>query len=249
MFNKTCMVVMLLISTIIFANEKQMKLNGADGPYIYHENGNLRVVSVDSLNKITDTITTKDTFVCEVENEDRDSFTFKLQNEFAITPSHYEKPKKMLAISDIEGNFNAFYSLLISNKVIDNNLNWVYGAGHLVLVGDFVDRGENVTQCLWLIYKLDYQSKQAGGQVHFILGNHEVMTFKARTRYIAEKYIALAQQVFAKEDNKLAYKELFSRNSELIRWMKTKNFIEKIGDVIFVHAGLSSDIMNKEMSF
>jgi len=48
----------------------------------------------------------------------------------------------------------------------------------LVLVGDCVDRGQEVTQVLWLIYKLEIAAKNKGGSVHFVLGNHEIMNFQ-----------------------------------------------------------------------
>jgi hypothetical protein len=33
------------------------------------------------------------------------------------------------------------------------------------LNGDFVDRGENVTQVLWLIYKIENQAQKQGGKL------------------------------------------------------------------------------------
>ena len=82
-------------------------------------------------------------------------FSFKLMREHKVSPAIYPSPEKLLAISDIEGNFNALQSFLKNNGIVDSNYNWTYGNGHLVLVGDFVDRGNNVTQVLWLIYKLE----------------------------------------------------------------------------------------------
>ena len=79
---------------------------------------------------------------------------------------------------NIEGNYYSFVNLLIGNKITDNNLNWIYGTGQLVLNGDMVDRGEYVTQVLWLIYKLEQEASAAGGHVHFILGNHEAMNLE-----------------------------------------------------------------------
>jgi len=56
--------------------------------------------------------------------------------------------------------------LLQVNGVIDHALNWSYSSGHLVLIGDMVDRGNNVVPLLWLIYKLEGEAKLAGGDVH-----------------------------------------------------------------------------------
>jgi hypothetical protein len=86
-----------------------------------------------------------------------------------------KKVNKLIAISDIEGNFMAFTETAAANGVIDTNFNWTFGEGHLVLTGDFFDRGTQVTEVLWLIYSLEEKAKDAGGYVHYILGNHEIM--------------------------------------------------------------------------
>jgi len=57
----------------------------------------------------------------------------QLQNEKPESPY----VNKMLVISDIEGNFAAFRKLLQGNGVIDENFNWTFGNGQLVLTGDF----------------------------------------------------------------------------------------------------------------
>ncbi|WAC03282.1 hypothetical protein N7U66_06875 [Lacinutrix neustonica] len=67
----------------------------------------------------------------------------------------------MVVISDIEGNYEAFASFLFANKIMDENHNWIFGTGHLVLVGDFVDRGKNVTQVLGLFTSLSIKQKSS----------------------------------------------------------------------------------------
>ena len=38
------------------------------------------------------------------------------------------------------------------------------------------------------------------------------------------------------------YQSLYDENSELGRWLRTKNIVEKIGDVMFMHGGISGNI-------
>ncbi len=45
-----------------------------------------------------------------------------------------------------------------------------------------------MTECLWLIYSLEEKAKAAGGYVHFILGNHEIMNMQGDFRYVQDKY-------------------------------------------------------------
>lgn len=49
--------------------------------------------------------------------------------------------EKLLVIFDIEGNFDVFVNFLKGNEVINEDYEWIYGLGYLVLVGDFFDRG------------------------------------------------------------------------------------------------------------
>jgi len=145
----------------------------------------------------------------------------------------------MLIISDIEGNFKGFKSILLGNKIIDSNFHWTFGKNHLVLVGDFFDRGINVSECLWLIYKLEQEAEQQGGKVHFILGNHEIMNLQGNLKYVRSKYFKNADTLH------LAYKKWFAQNTEAGRWLRTKNAVEKIGDYVFVHAGISKNFPEK----
>jgi hypothetical protein len=110
-------------------------------------------------------------------------------------------------------------------------------------VGDFVDRGLNVTQCLWLIYKLEQQASKYGGNVHFILGNHEIHNLQGVNYHLRSNYKRLARKL------DLDYtKDFYGINSELGRWLRTKNTLEKIGDILFVHAGISQEIIDLKLS-
>src|SRR5262245_51015590 len=139
----------------------------------------------------------------------------------------------MLVISDIEGNFDGFRKLLQGNGVIDENFNWTYGKDHLVLVGDFVDRGKMVMEVLWLIYSLEEKAKEAGGYVHYVLGNHEIMNMSGEIDYVQQRYIEHAALM-----NK-PYMQLFGPDAEIGRWLATKNVVERVGNILFTHGGIS----------
>lgn len=210
----------------------------SDGPIIIYENNkiiNYQIFPKDTLfttNKVE--INKQDTLTCYVD-ETKDTFKFQLKDSLIIEPTEYVLPSKMLVISDIEGNFKGFKSILLGNKIIDKKLNWTFGNNHLVLVGDFFDRGLNITECLWLIYKLEKEAELQGGKVHFILGNHEMMNLKGQLKYVRDKYDDNADTL------KLDYEKWYANNTELGSWLRTKNGVEKIGDYLFVHAGISKD--------
>ncbi len=164
------------------------------------------------------------------------TFAVTLKGNLQNEKSEFPLVKKILLLSDIEGNFTAFRKLLQAGSVIDENFNWTFGEGHLVLAGDFFDRGQQVTEVLWFIYYLEEKAKAAGGYVHFILGNHEIMNLVGDLRYTQQKYLENAKLFTS------GYMELYNKNSELGRWLLTKNIVEKIGDLLVLHGGISASM-------
>lgn len=230
-------------SDYVNAEEEDSSGPGSDGPVIIYENGEITGYSIvregSEYKIITAKVTKEETFSCHID-ETNSGFSFRLKDTIATEPYEYELPAKMLIISDIEGNFMGFSEILKGSGVIDSNFNWNFGDGHLVLAGDFFDRGINVTECLWLIYKLENEALQQGGKVHFILGNHEMMNLKERYKYVRKKYFINSDTL------NLDYSRWYSLDSELGRWLRSKNCIEKIGDFLFLHAGISKDFPYNE---
>lgn len=210
-----------------------------DGPYIFHENGITHgyYISDDKANPLSSLI-----HLSSATDQPAKDFHFPLQKNLKAMPAIYPAPSKMLVLSDIEGNFGSFRQLLQANGIIDENYNWRFGQGHLVLAGDMFDRGSQVTECLWLIYSLEAKAKTAGGMVHFILGNHEIMNLQGNHNYVHEKYLKSAELM----DKSLT--ELYNENSELGRWLRTKNIVEKIGNMLFLHGGISRELAQLPVS-
>jgi hypothetical protein len=237
----------------LLINEYQkLHLTGVDGPYLVLLNDSVaectQVTNYTGQLEIEFSTGGFASFQCLVDNEDGNRFTFFVQNETEVPLGYYDAPEKIIALSDIEGNFNALYSLLISNGVMDSSYRWTFGTNHLVIGGDVMDRGKNVTQAVWLLYHLEKRARHHGGRVHFILGNHELMNLEGDISYVDEKYLALAQQTSSQQDLVLAYKELMSNNTVMTDWMKQKNCIVKIGRTLFLHGGISPELMVKKLS-
>ncbi len=218
----------------------------ADGPYVFYKKKLVLVRSVErqsdgTLAVIREIYNSKDdvpALVCKVDNAARSQFKVRLHSDYTPPPSTYEQPEKLFALADIEGNFDAFVTILKGNGIINDKFEWTFGKGHLVLNGDFFDRGNNVTAVLWLIYELERQAALKGGMVHFIIGNHEEMTFRGDTRYVTDKYFQVASAF------NTSYTSLFAPNTELGQWLRSKNVIEKIGNTLFAHGGLSPNLAN-----
>ena len=157
-------------------------------------------------------------------------------------PDTYGGVKKVIAISDIHGEFDQMIKLLQGNGVIDAQHHWNWGEGHLVIVGDIFDRGDQVTETFWFVHQLEREARIDGGWVHFILGNHESMVLRGDLRYVHEKYRNTAEMLRIRGD------DLFGPETEIGRWLRTKHTIIKINDILFVHGGLSPELVRQDLS-
>ena len=96
----------------------------------------------------------------------------------------WEGVRRVVALGDVHGRYAELVRLLLGTPLVDNTLNWVGGSAHLVLCGDLVDRGPRDRAVLDLVRRLQTQARSAGGEVHALLGNHEVMNLIRDFRYV-----------------------------------------------------------------
>ncbi len=155
-----------------------------------------------------------------------------------IEPDAFEGVSKILAVSDIHGEYAVLVDLLVASEVIDDYLHWIWGDGHLVFLGDVFDRGDMVTETLWLIYRLEREAKAAGGRVHYVLGNHEHLVVQGVERYVNNKYL----RGIARKTG-IEYKDLYGPATEMGRWLRSKHVVIRLNDILFVHGGLAPDVV------
>ncbi|MFQ5638518.1 MAG: metallophosphoesterase [bacterium] len=143
------------------------------------------------------------------------------------------KVDSIYVLGDIHGEFDALTSLLRNAGLIDSGLDWTGGKRHLIALGDIFDRGHDVTRTLWFLYQLEGQAGRAGGRVHIVLGNHEIMTFVDDLRYLSGKERLIARS------HKTHYANLYHpQNSLLGRWLASKPALLKIDKILFAHGGV-----------
>lgn len=204
---------------LFYSTSYSQELN--DGPYVFIEANGLvqkSIVEGKVVSKELD-ITAYDTI-------------------YAPEASVFTGIEKIAALSDIHGQYNLAIEILKNNKIIDEALNWSFGKGHLVIVGDIFDRGPKVNEMLWLIYKLEQQAKNQGGYLHFLLGNHEYMVLHKDLRYLHERYLEVSKLL------NLDYDELYGNKTVLGRWLRSKSTILSINNHVFVHGGISQDFLS-----
>jgi len=225
------------IDTSSKESEKQSDVKSVnDGPYVFSENDNLKAywLCQGEVVKNTVIISAKNNFPANLStNVDACNLPAKVHGftspERKVLTFSGDFP--VAALSDFHGKYDLMLELLTNNNIIDENKNWAFGKGHFVITGDVFDRGDKVTEILWFLYDLEQQAKQAGGDIHLTLGNHEVMILNGDLRYLHPKYIETATKL-----NK-PFEGLFSDKSIIGSWLLSKPVLVKVNDMLFAHGG------------
>jgi hypothetical protein len=220
-------------------------LYNQDGPYVYYDGGNVIVEEVTPTGLVSNTYTSTTglQLTCTLPHMST-SFSFPMKSQIDIEPSEYgPTPPKFLTISDFDGHIEGFTMILKDEGIIDNNFDWTYGNGHLVISGDLFDRGFHVTECMWLLYKLESEAEAQGGKVHLIIGNHEMFNVTDDWRYVEVKYFNNAHLMGKRMS------ELYDSDTELGRWLRSKNIIERIGNYAVTHGGISPEVSALNLTY
>lgn len=144
----------------------------------------------------------------------------------------------VVVVSDIHGEFDRLVDVLQNAGMIDESLRWSGGRKSLVVVGDVFDRGEDATRVLWFLYGLEPQAERAGGRLHVVLGNHEIMVMLGDLRYVSSKEQRLADLYG------VTYDRLFRPGESLLaRWLTGRPALLRLGDALFAHGGVTTDYL------
>lgn len=220
-----------------------------DGPHIEWRNDTvirMFYMMYDTVRKFP--VVDEECIVIKSDTDLAQGFSYDSLNNYSILRNIeadtccYENVNKVLSLGDIHGHYAALVKYLKVNKIVDAHLNWIWGDGHLVMQGDLVDRGNQVTECLWLVYNLDIQARRVGGQVHLLLGNHEVMALTDDTRYLNRKYEFFSNYFFTN------YADFFSAKTLLGKYLRTRNTTIMINGIIYSHAGISPKVLQEKLS-
>jgi len=127
----------------------------------------------------------------------RTLLSLALAATLAVTPSWAEdicdirNAPRVVAVGDVHGAYDNFVKVLQMMGLVDEDVHWIGGRAHFVQTGDLLDRGIQTREILDLMMRLEKEAKKAGGRVHALLGNHEVMNMMGDLRYVVpEEYEA-----------------------------------------------------------
>ncbi len=153
-----------------------------------------------------------------------------------------EGVQQVYMLGDVHGQFDRVVTLLRNARLIDADLQWTGGESHLALLGDIFDRGNDVTRVLWLLYRLEREASAAGGAVHVVLGNHELMVMASDLRYVAGKEDMIAQT------HGLRYGEMFDPGKSVLgRWLARRPGLMRMEDLLLAHGGVSPQYVEYDL--
>lgn len=175
--------------------------------------------------------------------------------------------ERVVAIGDVHGAYDRYVEILRETGLIDADLKWTGGKTHLVQLGDTLDRGPDSRKALELTRRLIEQAAAAGGQVHQLLGNHEIMRMLGDTRYVTpgefQAFVTdqseqlrkrfldtvkpeIREEVLSKTP--LGWVEMrlaFQPDGDYAKWLTTLNTVVNINGVMFLHGGISPPVADQ----
>jgi hypothetical protein len=221
-------------------SDKKVTLSLNDGPYVFTKENELKALWVCD-GKLAQLSMNVLALPFELPNcnyaitVDRVNFTEQLLLE-------YKGDFAVAASSDFHGQYDLMLTLLKNNKIVDEQGHWSFNKGHFVITGDVFDRGDKVTEILWFLYRLEQEAEQAGGKLHLLLGNHEVMVLNGDLRYLHPEYVEVSKQL------NQSYDQLYGKGSVLGDWLRTKPVLVKINDMLFAHGGFHPSLAKEKRS-
>lgn len=93
---------------------------------------------------------------------------------------------RIVAVGDLHGDLEATRQALRLAGAIDADDRWVGGDLVVVQTGDQLDRGDEERAILHLLDRLQDAAAEAGGALHILNGNHELMNARLDLRYVTE---------------------------------------------------------------
>ncbi|MCJ7588731.1 MAG: metallophosphoesterase, partial [Candidatus Aminicenantes bacterium] len=110
----------------------------------------------------------------------------------ADIPCVWTDVERIVAVGDLHGDYENLVDILKGTGLVDEGLHWAGGRSHLVQTGDIMDRGPDARKILDLLMKLELEAALAGGKVHVLIGNHEMLNIIG-IAFEYPGYVTLAQ--------------------------------------------------------
>lgn len=170
-------------------------------------------------------------------------------------PLRLPAAKRLVAIGDIHGDFAAVEAALRAVGAVDAKGAWSGGDLVVMQTGDILDRGDDEQRILDWMERLEGEARAAGGALHWLLGNHELMNGAGDFRYVTEggyrdfedvaglDLAAVAEAPAAAQARAAAV--LAQLAGPYARIMAGQETVRIVGDTVFSHAGVTREWVSR----
>ena len=139
--------------------------------------------------------------------------------------------KRLFSIGDIHGCFDSLKELVVNKMQLQRN-------DKLILLGDYIDRGDKSKKVVDFIMELQEQ----GFDVIPLIGNHEAMLLDANgNEKNFSKWIQNGGDETLKSFKISSLKDI---ESKYIKFFKDLRYYYSFEDYLFVHAGFNDNVLN-----
>ena len=175
--------------------------------------------------------------------------------EYPNLPTVLPPCRRIIAIGDLHGDYQATIDSFKIANLIDEKLNWKGEDTVVIQIGDQIDRcrpykykcsDERATvndeasdiKILNFFTKLHNQALDKKGGVYSLLGNHEIMNVRGDMRYVSKKNIDMFNNTQFKSglESRKYYFKPGNKYSNFLACTRQTAII--VGSYLFVHAGI-----------
>ncbi|MBT9543965.1 MAG: metallophosphoesterase [Candidatus Sericytochromatia bacterium] len=159
--------------------------------------------------------------------------------------------QRLVALGDLHGDLDAARRALRLAGAIDAQDHWIGGSLVVVQTGDQLDRGDQELELLDFLDQVATEAEKAGGKMHLLNGNHEIMNVQGDFRYVSPAGFQSFDKLKLPEPPSaralLSKVPAFAKQRAIaflpggpysLR-LATRKSVLLLGDTVFVHGGVS----------
>ncbi|HRC57120.1 MAG TPA: metallophosphoesterase, partial [Kofleriaceae bacterium] len=164
-------------------------------------------------------------------------------------PLRRAAPRRLVALGDIHGDVRALAAALEVAGAVNAQGRWIGKDLVVVQTGDLLDRGDDEQQVIDWLERLEAEASAAGGDLIWLLGNHELMNAAGDLRYVTSGGFAdftdvpgLALAPFSEVPERararvaaFAVRPVVGPYARILSGQDTARIV---GDTVFSHAGV-----------
>ncbi|HEX4722917.1 MAG TPA: metallophosphoesterase [Pseudonocardiaceae bacterium] len=141
-------------------------------------------------------------------------------------------------IGDVHGHRAELIAALQVAGLVAEDATWSGGPARLWFLGDFFDRGDDGVAVVELVMRLIDEAAAAGGEVHALLGNHEILTLGMHRWGDTEVPADFGSRSFARswQLNGGQDADQAALTETHLTWLKSLPVMARVGDYLLMHS-------------